>query len=979
MKFEARKCTMILKLASNRLNIHKAKKTEVSLKHKKEVGELLASGKGDHARVMTRAVIQEDYTIETLSLVELYCSTIVSRIDAIDSSRKCPDDLQEPICSLIYSAPFLAQDAKFGEPELMRVRKMFLERYGKKFANECIEHKCINPRLLKNFSGKRAPSDSLINFYMQAISGKNQDLSPMTLLQVDVVEHPRDEDIVMPTLTSLSISESPPVEVAVAVPITSGMLIIDNSNNAWVIDDTKDVTPMYIPKEDLNGAGNADRVMAQQVPRPDGRLVGKILSVSSKADPPREIRGRLQVDASDNTYIEDLQASSKESLVYVAKSDLNGSEKDDLVKVQLFPRWKKDAPSSGKVLQVIEKAPKPFIASISIDEKGNAFLIDIEKKLNFKPISIESSQLGGALNGDLVVAHVSPPKSDGKTVAKVISITKRAQQPIELAARIRIDKQKHAWAMDPKEKTKPVFIPPNELGSATEGDLVFVRATPVQPNGTLVGKILSLLEKAPQPFEVTGIVEFDKQGNALVTAQRSNALTYGTIRSKSKVTALKPFEQTQQPIAIPAKDLNNAKEGDIVQILAYPPKDGKSVGKVLTIVAKAAFREKGPQKTASPTLRTLSEEAWNQAIILDNGSGTVKVGFANETSPKYVFPAVIGKPMYSSIQSQSGNTKNILYVGEEALSKRGLLRLNYPIEHGIVTNWEDVEALWSHTFRNVLKVSSKERPVMLTEAPLNPKANREKMQEIMFEKFEVPALYVAIQAVLTLYALNETTGFVLDSGDGVTHAVPIYEGFTVSHAISRFNLAGRDITDYLSVLLSERGIYQQTTFEKETVRDMKERLSYVAEDFGAEMKKDVKTLEKSYQLPDGQTIKIGNERFRCAEALFQPNMRGLDTGGIQHLTFQSIQSCDLDVRKDLYANIVLSGGTTCIEGFEKRFTSELASLSGAKVNLQMNPNKKFAVWQGGCVLAGLNSFRDHWITKQEYLEFGPNIIHRKCT
>lgn len=368
-----------------------------------------------------------------------------------------------------------------------------------------------------------------------------------------------------------------------------------------------------------------------------------------------------------------------------------------------------------------------------------------------------------------------------------------------------------------------------------------------------------------------------------------------------------------------------------------------------------------------------------QAIVIDNGSGVIKAGFGGDEVPCSVFPAVVGHPREASGMGLKPN-----YVGEEAIAKRDALNLKYPIERGIITDWEALEQIWHHIF-NEIQVNPEEHPILLTEPPGCPKLMRERMTQIMFETFDAPAIYIASQAVLALYASGRTTGVVLDSGEGVTHVVPIYEGYGLPHAIVRLNIAGRDITDYLMKTLTEKSLIP-SPIQRESINDLKEKLAYVPLDYHQELRiPSSSDIEKTYILSDGTTITVGSERFRCAEPLFQPSLLEREDTitaiGVHEIIQNSINKCDVCLRYELYRHIVLSGGTTLLTGIEDRLNKELnasAPWMNNCIKVIAPRERNYSAWIGGSILSSLSSFQNMWIAKEEYQETGLGVVHRRC-
>ena len=245
-------------------------------------------------------------------------------------------------------------------------------------------------------------------------------------------------------------------------------------------------------------------------------------------------------------------------------------------------------------------------------------------------------------------------------------------------------------------------------------------------------------------------------------------------------------------------------------------------------------------------------------------------------------------------------------MGDECHASMRALNITYPIENGVITRWDDMEEIWKYTFEKKLGISMDQQGyvspdnlrIMLTEAPLNPKENRRKMAEIMFEKFHFGGIQCKPQAMLTLYSRGSSTGVVVDSGDGVTHVMCVYDGYVIDHLTRRLNIAGRHVTRHLLSLLQQRGYALNATADFEVVRDVKEKLCYVAYNYEKEMRlaDETTVLMSNYELPDGRVVKVGSERFEATEALFKPELMGLECLGLSEMVFDSIQKAAIDLR-----------------------------------------------------------------------------------
>jgi actin, other eukaryote len=372
----------------------------------------------------------------------------------------------------------------------------------------------------------------------------------------------------------------------------------------------------------------------------------------------------------------------------------------------------------------------------------------------------------------------------------------------------------------------------------------------------------------------------------------------------------------------------------------------------------------------------MTEEA--HSVVIDMGTGMVKGGIAGEDAPKSDFPCILGRPSH-----KLGTEDKEIYIGYEAQEKWEILSLTRPVMQGNVQDWDDVIKVWNHLYYSELKVDPSEQPVHLLEAAQPTKGSRERMMEIMFEDFAVPAFYVSMQAVMSLFASGRTVGLVVDSGEGVTAVVPVYEAYSLGHAIIDNKLAGKDVTDYMGKLLKEvGGAPGPESMPGQIAKLIKEKHAYVASEFGEELKvfENGEGRTTEYTLPDGRTIHLGKQLFRAPEILFKPALIDRDVPSVHVACNNSVMKCDPELRRELFGNVLLSGGTTMLGGFVERLTRELVNvvLPSIKTKVTAPDERKYSSWIGGSILSTLATFQTMWVLRQEYDEVGTQIVQRKC-
>ena len=356
----------------------------------------------------------------------------------------------------------------------------------------------------------------------------------------------------------------------------------------------------------------------------------------------------------------------------------------------------------------------------------------------------------------------------------------------------------------------------------------------------------------------------------------------------------------------------------------------------------------------------------DRSVVIDLGSSTVVSGFGGEHKPRSIIPSLV--PDGSGAGVSPSARKPIIHRGE-------------------VQDWGLLEQLLTLVYNEEVRAKPEEH-LLLISAPIS-KSERRKdtMNQILFETFQTPALCQVSEPLLSLYASGALTGTVVSLGGGLTQIVSVCEGFELPRSQHRLELAGGDVTHYLSRLLAAKGVVFVSSAEMEIVRALKEKMAYVSQDYNQQMALECTQwspeLDRYYQLPDGRNIQLDSELFTCTESLFQPAHLDRDMPGIHQAVYRSIVQCDVDLRRELSGSIHLVGGSALLPGLRERLVREVGNLLPPRVKVSLarslTCNPQLAAWCGGSILSSLRGFAwgEEVVSKQDYDESGPNYIKRR--
>lgn len=366
-------------------------------------------------------------------------------------------------------------------------------------------------------------------------------------------------------------------------------------------------------------------------------------------------------------------------------------------------------------------------------------------------------------------------------------------------------------------------------------------------------------------------------------------------------------------------------------------------------------------------------------IVIDNGSWTTKAGFNGENAPRVVVPTLLGQSKKGLFNLIEENSKS--YIGRDVIANSSYLDIHRPIKNGII-DAEKMEKIWSHIFTNELKVKPEAHNVFLTESIHNSNKEREKIAEIMFEKFSIFNIHIEPQQVMSLYSTTKTSGLIIESGEGSTEIVPIYEGYIIPQGIRSSPIAGEFITNNILESIREKLKKLNVGNPIEQSRKIKEQFSEVSLD--DELTRNFETLTVNdrniFTLPDGNVINISNEKFLAPEVIFRPEINSLDCSSLQQLVHGSIDSVDIHLKKDFISNIVLGGGNTMIKNFPERLKKELQGMfPNNKDQIKVNAQKErlYSSWIGASVVCSISNFQQMWVSKNDWEEIGSSVIHKK--